>query len=70
MKIIQTETQWVCVRKRENGRYTVANWSHAYLKRDSIAAFISNSSEDWNYYKKHYGWQCIKVTVTIQTHSK
>lgn len=64
--VIQSEIQWICVCKNiKNGRYSIANWSLAYLKKDSISAFCKDSGHDWKYWAKEYRWECVRVKVTM-----
>lgn len=59
MKTI-TETMWMCVNDNEVSRISLE-----YLRKESIAALLSNSVYSWKE-AMSFGWKCVKVKVTIE----
>ena len=49
-----------------NNRPRVMHSSFRVLKRDSIAEFIKGSGSDWKFWKKNYGFRCVRATSVIR----
>lgn len=63
-----TSTGWVVITDNHGrlGNTYIADYSFSSIRSEAIKKFIKGSTRKWPYWKRRYGYKCVKATMTLE----